>query len=1169
MHRIIYLLLRTCFFSVCVFGVSGLLFAQHPDTPLPHGIHRATFPVSSGDTIFILPHQFIIKGSEKIFLDTIPLQWEKEYSLDSRFGIIRLLFNMPAYIKDSSRHHTLYAQYQSLPFTFQPGYAHREQMVKLDSLSGEKISIAKPSANFSLDDLFGSNLQKSGSLVRGFSVGTNRDLSLNSGLRMQMSGNLTNDIQVIAALTDENSPIQPEGTTQTLQEIDKVFVELRGNTMSATLGDFNLHLEGNEFGRLDRKLQGAKGSVLFGERTSRADLLISGAVTRGKFTTNQFPGIDGVQGPYRLTGQNNERAIIIIAGTERVYINGELMKRGELNDYVIDYAIAEVRFTSHRLISAASRISVDFEYSDRQFQRSLLGGKAGGSFFDNKLTFHTTIIREADDENSPVDASLSDEDKDTLRLAGNDQSKAVRSGVINVGPGKGQYVAIDTLYRTGAGDTVRTTFYRFDPTDSLGRAVYSVTFSYVGPGNGDYAKISSDEFQFAGLRQGSYLPKRFLPMPQSTMLADMDIAAQLSDDVTLSGEFAHSSFNANKFSTMSEDGSALKFGLQFTPKNVHFGATNIGGFDIRLNERYIGKHYVSLDRFNEVEFNRSWNVNDSTKGDEEIREGSMVYQPGQAVRLTGTIGSLTRGDLFSSRRYTGSVDLRNQNIPDLIYSFEVIKSSFSPDMIEGSWTRHHAILYDTLGTFFPSVRYDGEVLRNSSDGLLRSGSFRYHEIAPSLSWNPSQAITLTSQIGARWEDSLSAGALTRASVTTMQQYGVQLQEWNSVSTSLDVAIRDRKFTDLFRQRNLDNIRTILIRSQTRFTAINRGIETDLYYEAASERSAKLERVFQRVPKGTGNYVYIGDVNNNHISDPEDFQLSRFDGDYIALAIPTDELVPVINVKASTRFRTTGSRVFPGSSILEKVLSSFSGETYMRVEERSTEEDTKQIYLLHFSRYLNDRTTLLGTNIFTQDLYFLENNPGISLRFRYNQRRGLTQFAFQNERTYQREQSVRLRWQLIKEFTNQVDISRKSDLLSSSLLSNRVRGIFATSFVTDWTYRPEQHIELGFKLGFGDASNFDTTTVSLNDQSVRFQYAIAERAQMRIEMVREEVTLETREAQLPFELTNGKVLGKTWLLQIGMDYRISQVVQASLSYDGRSERGRGIVHTAKAEVRAFF
>jgi len=67
-----------------------------------------------------------------------------------------------------------------------------------------------------------------------------------------------------------------------------------------------------------------------------------------------------IQGPYRLNGINNERAIRIIAGSEKIYLDGVQLKRGENNDYIIDYSNAEITFTPRRIITSVSRISVDF-----------------------------------------------------------------------------------------------------------------------------------------------------------------------------------------------------------------------------------------------------------------------------------------------------------------------------------------------------------------------------------------------------------------------------------------------------------------------------------------------------------------------------------------------------------------------------------------------------------------------------------------------------------------------------------------------------------------------------------------------------------------------------------------------------------------------------------------
>ena len=166
----------------------------------------------------------------------------------------------------------------------------------------------------------------------------------------------------------------------------------------------------------------------------------------------------------------------------------------------------------------------------------------------------------------------------------------------------------------------------------------------------------------------------------------------------------------------------------------------------------------------------------------------------------------------------------------------------------------------------------------------------------------------------------------------------------------------------------------------------------------------------------------------------------------------------------------------------------------------------------------------------------------------------------------------MRLQLVKEIANQIDYTNGIDRVASQQPSSRLRDILSNMFAYDLSYRPEQNIELGFKVETGtstDRFQAPELTADLNTQSLRFVNAFQGSGQLRLEASREEVRLSQSTASFPFELTGGRVDGKTWLWRVAFDYRVTEFIQATLNYDGRSEGGRSPVHTARAEVRAFF
>jgi hypothetical protein len=53
------------------------------------------------------------------------------------------------------------------------------------------------------------------------------------------------------------------------------------------------------------------------------------------------------------------------------------------------------------------------------------------------------------------------------------------------------------------------------------------------------------------------------------------------------------------------------------------------------------------------------------------------------------------------------------------------------------------------------------------------------------------------------------------------------------------------------------------------------------------------------------------------------------------------------------------------------------------------------------------------------------------------------------------------------------------------------------------------------------------------------------------------------------MTNGNQIGKNYFWRLNFDYKLSSFLQTTISYDGRVQGTNRVVHTARAEARAYF
>ena len=529
-------LLLCCTLLFCVVVAGAQLQPPQPASNLRYKTVAVQADSLVLDTLSIVPGTVRIADvpDSQYVVETVPaiLRWKLKPTGDSVRIVYRVFpFKLNAVAQRMS--YDSLARYSALtPFVFNSG---SDDPVE----SGNRRLI-----NFG-------NLEYNGSFGRELSVGNAQDAIVNSNFQLQLNGFLGDSIEIAAAITDNNIPIQPDGTTQQLNEFDQVYLQFKKRGWQLALGDIDLRQKELYFLNFYKRLQGisfANTSRIGPKSTSTT--LVSGSVAKGRFTRNVFDGLEGNQGPYRLTGANNEFFFIVLAGTERVFIDGVLLQRGEDQDYVINYNTAEITFTPRRLITKDSRIQVEFEYADRNFLNSNLYLSQGVQV-GNKLKLKLGAFQNSDARNSQINQVVDARQRQFLYNIGDSIQKAFYPTATEEVYSRDRLL-YEKVYVNNAGGT--DSFYRFT-TDSL-LARYAVNFTEVGVGQGDYVQdlnsANGKVFKYLppvnGIRQGSYLPVTRLVTPKKQQLISLGADYQIDKANSVKTEVALSTFDANTFS---------------------------------------------------------------------------------------------------------------------------------------------------------------------------------------------------------------------------------------------------------------------------------------------------------------------------------------------------------------------------------------------------------------------------------------------------------------------------------------------------------------------------------------------------------------------------------------------------------------------------------------------
>ena len=532
----------------------------------------------------------------------------------------------------------------------------------------------------------GSGLNYGGSYTRGLQFGNSQSLVSNSSFNLQMSGKIANDVTVTAAMTDNNIPIQPDGNTAQIQDFDKIYIKLNRKNTTLIAGDYDLQKPNAYFLNVYKKLLGAivtSTDSLKGNKQN--NITVAGAISKGKYARNIFQGTEGNQGPYRLTGSNGETFIIVLAGSEKVYINGQLLKRGAENDYTLDYNLGELIFTPNRLITKDARIQVEFQYSDKNYLRTTLF--AADEFKMKNWTFRMNLYNEADAANQPQQA-LTTQEKKLLNSIGDSIQNALigSSNATSYDVNKILYRKVDTTL-----NAIKDSIFIFSVNkDSV---LYNVSFSYFGAGLGDYEQLkiaaNGRVYGWVGKHKGSYLPmvKIIAPNKQTVITASADFK---NDVQKFNVEAAVSQFDPNTLSSVNNSNhTGIAFHLNDEQKwNV---AKNIFADkpQTQVGYEFVQNNFKPVENFRTIEFTRDWNLTNTKNYNQQIMNAGLQLNFKHNIGLQYAANALLMDSVYKGFKHNLKTSI-TQNL----WNFSAGGSylNFTNQKINGSYFRPEAHL---------------------------------------------------------------------------------------------------------------------------------------------------------------------------------------------------------------------------------------------------------------------------------------------------------------------------------------------------------------------------------------------------------------------------------------------------------------------------------------------
>ena len=1004
-------------------------------------------------------------------------------------------------------------------------------------------------------------LTTSGSITRGITVGNNQNAVVNSNLDLQITGKISETVTLRASIQDTNIPLQEGGYSQKLDEFDQIFIEMFTDKWSIRAGDLFLENRQSRFLNFNKKVQGLSTAFTFGDEGNKTSIFAAAALVRGQYAKSTFTGQEGNQGPYKLRGPNQELYVLVISGSERVFVNGILLERGENNDYIIDYNAGEIIFTSLFPITSEMRINVEYQYSERSYTRFVTYG--GVTHEAETWSIGGYLYSENDVKNQPLQQNLSPEQAAILREAGDDVTKMTAPSAF-----VDSYSENKTLYKKVNISGVEVFEYSNNPADEL----YNVRFSLVGNNLGNYILANAAAvgriYQYVapvnGIPQGNYEPIVRLTAPTKIQIATLMGKYNPGEKTIIDFEAGISNNDLNLFSPI-DDGDNNGIAGKLNAKQRLF-TTSKWELDAFANYQFIQKDFRTIERLFNIEFNRDWNLTNiiTTDGDQSYLVAGATFRLPQKGQLNYQVEKLDFSNAFNGTRHV--VD-GLFNLKQLLVQNRGSWLQSDSDYSTSTFVRNEALAkyHFSKNWVGGTVRLEDNREKIKATQQFTTLSQRFSEFGAFIGRGDSTKVYVELGYLQRANDSLVNGLIQKVNTSRSYYLKSRLLQTEKSDLSVFVNYRNLKFEDP----TLKSEPSLNSRVLYNDRYWDQLVQVNTAYETTSGTIAQQEFTYLQVEPGQGVYTW-NDYNGNGIQELQEFEVAPFpdQATFVRVFLPNQVFVRTHQNKFSQSV-TLNPNQWQNEGGFKKLLSYFYNQTSFLVD-RKIERDSDNFDLNPFS---SSEENLLGlSSSIRNSLFYNRGKQDHSVTYTYLKNRAKTLLTVGSQENSNKSHQLQYA-HLVKKiwlfsFSGQTTESAsasenygsKNFKVEGYGLMPKISYIFSRNASWDIFYE--------YKKKENQIGNLEL----LNQQRIGTSFSYASEKQFtangEFSLYKNDFT-GNELSPAAYQMLEGLQAGQNLTWRLLLQKNLTQFLDVNISYQGRKSETSKAIHTGSVQLRAYF